>query len=463
MGVARGHVIDRRSRDHRGGLLVGADEIVRADVGRLHPQRACREVDDPLARPRLRLPRAAERDVGAGVRRHHGALERVVGDSVRVREEHPHQVQDDRGWEHGDGVRALVHRHAHPRAEDRRVLGHREIDGDDVVARVPRREQVLDAVFDPLHRSRELTRRDTHRDLLAARVGLLAERAADVTTSHRDEVFGMVQEHGHRPAERVRILVRDVDHQLTGVAAEVGEDGAAFHGHVGHALLRERLRHDDVRLRERGVDVAVGIGTLVHDVRAELLEQHRTRRVERIVDRDDRRQGIDVDVDELARVLGEGAALGHHDGEWLTGAPHLVVGEHGVGSARGIPTGPVGCSIATSPSSSRALATKSTPGAVARRAHVDRPDAAVRDVAPHERGMEDAGNPDVVDVVALPGHKTRVLDPRGARADQLSHEGESPPRCAWRTSDGSRPSPPCRRPRRRTSRGWGRSGTARRR
>ena len=193
----------------------------------------------------------------AGVRRHDRALERVVGDAVHVREEHAHEVQDDRGREDRDGVRALVHRHAHTRTEDRRVFRHREIDRDDIVARVPGGEQVLDAVFDPLHRARELTRRDTDRDLLAARVRLLPERSADVTTPHRDEIGRMIEQRGHRDPQRVRVLVRDVDHQLAGVAAEVGEDRAAFHRHVGHALLGERLRHDDVRLRERGVDVAV--------------------------------------------------------------------------------------------------------------------------------------------------------------------------------------------------------------
>ena len=70
--------------------------------------------------------------------------------------------------------------------------------------------------------------------------------AADVAAAHRDEVGRVIEERSHRQAQRVRVLVRDVDDELTGVGAEVGEDRAAFERHVGHAFLREPLRHHEV-------------------------------------------------------------------------------------------------------------------------------------------------------------------------------------------------------------------------
>ena len=391
------------------------DEVVRADIGRLHPQRARREVDDPLARPRLRLPRAAERDVGPGVRRDHGALERVVGDPVRVREQHAHEVQDDRGREHGDRVRALVHR---PCARVRRGSSRpprREIDRDHVVARVARGEQVLDAVFDPLHRARELASRDTHRDLLATRVRLLPERAADVATPHRDEVGWVIEQRGHRQAQRVRVLVRDVDHQLAGSRQEVGEDRAPFHRHVGHALLRERLRHDrraPARTRRRR------------------RRRCRTRWYTTFVPSSSNSSALDgssaSSIDTTAGSGSMSTSTSSHASSAsarlsattiASGSPvHRTLSSASTGGpARGTPAARAAGACATRPSSSRALAAMSTPGAARAAAHVDRSDAAVRDVAPHERGVEDAGDPDVVDVVALAGDETRVFDPRGAR------------------------------------------------
>ena len=150
----------------------------------------------------------------------------------------------------------------------------------------------------------------------------------------------MVEQRRDRQPQRVRVLVRDVDLELARLGVEVGEDRTSFERDVGHALLRERLRHDRVRLRERGVDVAVAVLAVVHDVGAELLEQRCARRIECVGDRHHRGQRLDVDVDELARVLGERTALGHDDRERLAGAPHLVVGKHAGTAARKEPFGP---------------------------------------------------------------------------------------------------------------------------
>ena len=83
--------------------------------------------------------------------------------------------------------------------------------------------------------------------------------------------------------------------------------------------------------------------------------------------------------------------------------------------------------------------------------HVDGADAPVGDMAAHEGRVQDAGELDVVDVVATAGDQTRVFDPQRAGADVLTHErasrsateaasgAVSPPTRARRTTGGSRP------------------------
>ena len=326
-GREGGHVVDRRAGGHLGGLLFDSDQVAATNLCRFDSELARDEIEHALTRPALRLPRAAERDVHTGVRRDDRALECEVLDAVRVREQHAHEIEDDRGREHGDLVRALVQRHVHARAEDRAVARDRHLDVEYLVARVPRRQQVLEAILDPLHRTFQQPRRGRYRDLFATRVRLLTERTSDVAAAHGDQVGGIVEQRRDREPQRVRVLVRDIDHELAGLRTEVGEERAAFHRHVGHAGLLEVCRNHLVGTRERPVGIAVNVGAVVHHVGAELVEQRGARRIERVFDRNDRRERLDVDVDQLTRVLRERATLGHDQRDRLTGDADLAFGQ----------------------------------------------------------------------------------------------------------------------------------------
>ena len=147
-------------------------------------------------------------------------------------------------------------------------------------------------------------RRRAHRHLLAAHVRLLPERPADVAAPHRDR----------RPATRGATPAR---HEAgAGSGARRRPQASLPPGRTGRAparpssgrfasVLLEPGAHHDVGTCEGGIDVAVAGVTLGHDVGAELVEQRRRRRVERVVDRDHRGQLVDDHVYQLARVLRE--------------------------------------------------------------------------------------------------------------------------------------------------------------
>ena len=70
------------------------------------------------------------------------------------------------------------------------------------------------------------------------------------------------------------------------------------------------------------------------EVRAELGMHERSAFVERVLDVDDRGLDLDVDLDELGRVLGDVAALGDDQHDRLADEPHVAVGERAQRRAR---------------------------------------------------------------------------------------------------------------------------------
>jgi hypothetical protein len=92
----------------------------------------------------------------------------------------------------------------------------------------------------------------------------------------------------------------------------VADDAEALDRHAGEAGDAERLAHDEVRLCERVVDVAVLEGAIV-DGWSRGQVQHR---LERVV----------VDGDELGSVLGDVPIAGDNDGERLAHIPRRADG-----------------------------------------------------------------------------------------------------------------------------------------
>ncbi len=111
-----------------------------------------------------------------------------------------------------------------PHAEQGAVFAQRSFDLERLLARLSRDEQVLVAILDPLHRSAEVDGCRQHRDVLAGRQHLHAERAADVLRGdarHRDRI----------PREQTEEHAREV--------------------RDAHGLAQEQLRHGLARRRRR--------------------------------------------------------------------------------------------------------------------------------------------------------------------------------------------------------------------
>ena len=126
---------------------------------------------------------------------------------------------------------------------------------------------------------------------------------------------------------------------------------------------------------------------------------------------DDQRQRLVLDVDRLARVLGDVRVVRDDAGDLLALEPHLVGGQHrlGVVGQGGHPGQVAGRHHLAGEHQVHA-------GDLPRPAGVDRLDPGVRQRAAQDLHVQHAGQHDVVGVVALAPDEAVVLDPLAARA-----------------------------------------------
>ena len=130
-------------------------------------------------------------------------------------------------------------------------------------------------------------------------------------------------------------------------------------------------------------------------------------------------QRLVVDGDQLARVLGEGAARGHDEGDGIADEAGAVAGQ-GAERGRGSPAGPAPRMGPTTPSRSAAVSTRSTPGN-ARAAVTSTRGRGVGERAAHERGVPQPGGFDVVDEVPPAAEQAGVFDPGYPGPDEPAH------------------------------------------
>ena len=200
-------------------------------------------------------------------------------------------------------------------------------------------------------------------------------------------------------------------------------ESAALHRHRLVPMDPDARLDDPVGLGERGVQVADVACAGVRDVVVVLVEQRRLRGIQRVRIGDDGLQELDLFFDELDRVLGEVAVLGHDQRDRVADVPDLVrrqgmdgrraeirhqvhpdraSGRAGVGEAHEVLAG----------------VDRDHTGELSRRRHVDRHQTSMRDGAALERGVEHSRQHDVVDVPAASGQDPRVLASQDARTDR---------------------------------------------
>ena len=322
------------------GELLGLDEVLHPELGRVDLQLMRHEVDHALDRvhglghaERAAVGDAARRLVRVGaVHLDVGGLE-VVGAGADV-EEPGRELRRVGG---GVGVAVVGQRLDSERGE-RAVLARRQLGGDVVVAGEGIRLEVLHAVLDPLHRLAG-EHRGGHRDDVA-RIDrhLAAEAAADVRRDDPDLVLGQADVAGHQREHRADGVRRLRGHPHRELLVDLVEarDAAA-------RLDRSDVdaRQVDVFLdRDRGLgEGAVGGGLVaplpVPDVVVLLVllvgPQHRCARHERLARIDDHRQRVVLDLHRGDAVGGGVAAGGQHGGDFLRLVHDFLDRQHHLG------------------------------------------------------------------------------------------------------------------------------------
>ena len=210
----------------REGVL--RDEVLPAELGRVHPDLARRLVEQDLEQERGLGPAGAAVGVhrrGVGVVGLHVGVDRrrlvLAGQQRRV------EVGRDAGAE-GGHVGADVRLRVHPQRQDVALLVGRELGVGDVVAAVRVGEEGLAALRGPLHRpAADLLAGPEDDALLAVDEDLGAEAAAHVGRHHAQLVLGRHADEGRddQPVD-VRVLRRDVERVALHAGVVVADRGA---------------------------------------------------------------------------------------------------------------------------------------------------------------------------------------------------------------------------------------------
>ena len=202
------------------------------------------------------------------------------------------------------------------------------------------------------------------------------------------------------------------EHVARGIVAA---DGAArFHRHAGMAADREFELDDHVRAAQRGLHFAVA---LVHDRHLGVAAGREF--AGRGVGGEQDRQLLDLHGHQLGRVLGDVRVMRKHRRDRFADITHASIGEDRL---------PVGFELldATLAEIDRADAGnvgrgphRDHAGQRARRAHVDRDDAAMRVVRARDAHVELMREGDVAGKAAAAGDERRILQPLDRETDPL--------------------------------------------
>ena len=420
---------------HRPGLrgvgkLLRPDEVLPAQLGRIHSQLAGEHVDGPLQEVDPFRPARATIGVRRGLVGEHLRERRADRRDGVVAARHHH-----RGGRNGGGEQMVVGSDvgddAELDAEHRPVASGRQVDVADEVAAVGRREKRLRALLHPLDRHAQPSGDRGRHELLRGAARLAAEAAADLRRDGAHLVLAHIVHRGDERAQQVRGLGGRPDGDRVLARLVVGHGAARLERRRREPLVDHALRDHHLGVREglvdgRVVDLAVRPDAGAHRQRREHqvvrkvgVQQGRLAGHRRFgIDHD--RQRLVVDRDGVGRVPREVAVAGHHDryrladeaddpdrhraalrsrerqqGRQRTDHPrHLRTGEHLLDAVERF-----------------------------RRARIDGQDAPVRDVAALEREVQHSGELDVVDVGPAALDQARVLAPLDALADELRQDG----------------------------------------
>ncbi len=285
------------------------------------------------------------------------------------------------------------------------------------IARMVGREQIFAAILDPFHRATGETRRERHEEIFRIEFAARTEAAADVELQHAHRQFRQVHHLRQHPPIGERHLGRATNDHLLLVCVPFGEQAARLHRHGRMALDAEMLAAGIGRVLERRFGVAAHGRHGVGDIGADLLEQQHVVLARRVAIRH-RRQRLDIDHDRFERILGNRRAVRHDDGDRLADIAHLVVGDDRLLVALELRQRLLPQRNFRHVADIRRRDDSAHAGARARGLGIDGADAAVRNRAAQDDGVQDAVEREVVDILSAAGEKAEVFETLDRAADE---------------------------------------------
>ena len=213
--------------------------------------------------------------------------------------------------------------------DDGAVRAARDLDLALGLAGVGRRHEMLAPVLDPLDRPAEQAGGERNEEILGRELAANPEAAADIVLDQFDGVRVDPEQRGGPGADRERHLGRPPYRQPVAGFVPLGDDSARLQRNPAMAVHRETLAAHVFGGREGARRIAAP-GNVGDGLAVAVLEQRYVGRL-RLASVGDRRQRLDVEFDQGERVLGDGRAVGDHQGDGLADEAHLGLGDDRLG------------------------------------------------------------------------------------------------------------------------------------
>ena len=320
--------VQHRARRAGIGELVLAHQVAAPDLGHVDVEAARRHLHDALeGEVELRPAEAAIEARRHAIGHHQHILYRNVLHAVGAVRGGVHAI--DRGRLGCADVRAEVDDIAKAQAQQLALVRERTLDAAAAIGGRGRGRQVLEPVFGPFHRHADEAAHGRYQHHVGVHRLLDAETAARIgRRDHAQAIAGNVEAGRHQRLQHERALEVRPDRVAVRMRLEVRDHAVGFHRRRDRARVTVLVAEHPPGAGERAVRVAVLETALLGDVAARLLEQQRRVRRDRILEERDALQRLVLDLDQLQRVFGDIAVLGHHHRHRLAHVAHLVDRAH---------------------------------------------------------------------------------------------------------------------------------------
>ena len=317
-------------------------------------------------------------------------------------------------------------------AEDAAVGRQRDFGIVGLAALMRGGEEMLEPVLDPFDRAIEFSRRPRDHHLLGIEQhDLRAEAAADKRRDHAHLPLAHAQHGGKPVAQEYRRLRRVPDRELISARIPIGDNAARLDRRRRAVIVVEAAGDDAIGLGTRGGVVAAALPDMGGDIAAHVIVDGRGRAAASFFKIDDGGERFKLDGNVAERILGEVAAVRQHDGERLADMADFVLGERHLRAL--IEDRVLDRRRRHEQRAGRPIIAEIGRGidgddtvAGARRRHIDRADAGVRDVAAQKSRIDHAGKLDVVDEQRLAAKQPRVLIAADRSAETTRGHDEDP-------------------------------------